>query len=139
MDASFLEALLKKDHEKHEIAHQIVLGILDNYRICVSMEEYAKVFDIFKEYEIDFKDKIRRTLVENVTIFSPEKKQVVSALKIFNDYHQRLSYSDCIVVEYFKENDIHHIISFDDKWDYTDEVKRVKGINNHGLINIPKA
>ena len=137
IDASYLVPLIDESHEKHKLAHKMVSGILDSYRLCIPIEEYGKVFDTFRNCDPETKKKIREGLMENLTIIAPKNDHVINALNTFNYYDHKISYSDCIILEYLKEREINYIISFDDKWDMVDEIKRVYGLKNRNRLYFP--
>ena len=137
MDASYLEALIEKKHEKHKLADKLAQGIRDSYRICIPIEEYSKVFDTFSDCIPDTKEKIRKVLVENATLFSPNKQNIIDALDIYGIYKNKISYFDCALIESFKEREIQYIISFDEKWDNVEEVKMANKVLTNGKIYFP--
>lgn len=139
MDATYLEALIYNKHEKHDFAHRMGHEILDNFRICLPIEEYSKIFDSFKYCDEQIQHEIREVILNNVTIFSPDKNNMVDALSYFNHLKDKLSYYDCILLDYCKKHDIHYIISFDEKWDNIERIKRIYSINKtNNRIYFPK-
>lgn len=138
-DASYFEALINKNHENHDLAHEIGIRIKDNPKIYISLEEYSKIIDTFNYCDEKIRKKIRNIIMNNTTIFIPKKENINNAQKYYYTYPDKLSYLDCIIIDYYLKNDIHHIISFDNKWDNIDRIKRVHSIEKaNNKIYFPK-
>ena len=124
IDHTFIEAILQKKHPQHEIAEKLSKHIGDNDRLYLPDFELVLLLDKISEYPEESKEIIR--MINEITrIDCFQSKNVY--YKAFDEFkqHENLTFLNCLTKQYMKHKGLKYILSFNEKYDKIQEIKRI--------------
>jgi predicted nucleic acid-binding protein len=131
VDSSFLQALIFKDHPKHELASRMAENIDDTVYLYMPIYELNKLFDDINNIRDEKTRKLFDTIccsTRNITEIS--RKTQKKAYSFFES-NQCLSYEECLTVVLMKLNDMRYIISFNENYDEVKQVVRLFDLDKY--------
>ena len=131
VDSSFIQALIFKNHPKHEVASRMA-GTIDEEEYL-----YLPVYDL--NHLFDYMDNIRdektRKFFKSICASTRHikiitRKNQEDAYKLY-ETNASLSYEQCLTVILMKTNDMRYIISFNENYDHVENITRLFDVDKY--------
>ena len=131
LNYDFLEALIFKNHENHEKANKIVTAIRKDDYLYIPCHVLIAIMKKLGNY--DYESNIR--FLENINLttridYVINKPIFSSANELFKS-NDSFSFLDCITIQYMNYKQFKYIISFDEKFDEINSIKRLYKIDEY--------
>ena len=137
LDYSALKALLVKEDPNNELIIKMIKNIDNIYTFYVPYHIFIKSMNLCKEYDSKIKDEIYFILNNATRIHHLTNMDVYNrSLRRYIKY-DKLSYDDCLTIEFMKDKEIRHILSFNENLDNVKDINRVYSFsrNNKKHLN----
>ena len=134
IDHTLIEALFDSTHEKHEQALSLIY-FLDQKQLYITYIELIKVMDLCKEYDDETKKEMFRLIIEITKVLNVyENETFKKILRIYTRFNGEFDFSDCINIYYMNYRKFWNLVSFDERYDKIDKVKRIYDVENGEII-----
>lgn len=123
IDHTYIEALIDKNNEKHEIAEKIS-DSLHRHRLYLPNHELIILINNNKVFITQSK-KLFEILNDTTRIdYTSTKKIFTESYKKLNT-ENKLNFTENLTVGYMKEKNLKYILSFNEKYDEIQEISRI--------------
>lgn len=136
IDHTLIEALFDQTHDNHEQALSLI-HFLDQKQLYITFSELIKVMNFCKEYDDKTKKEMFRLITEITTVLNIyENETFKKILRTYTRFNGEFDFSDCINIYYMNYRKFWNFVSFDDRYDNVDKVKRISDVENWKIIII---
>ena len=130
IDHTLIEALFDQTNENHEQALSLIY-FLDQKQLYITYIELINVMNFCKEYDDETKKEIFRLITEIAKVLNIYDNETFrKVLRIYIRFNGEFDFSDCINIYYMNYRKFWNFVSFDDRYDNVDKVKRISDVEN---------
>ena len=127
-DSSFILAIFNENEDNHKKALQLLKAVpnISKQKKAINNVVLMEVLNkLKKSYYKPVREDIINFLLSMDKIFYVDSKDYEDAIVLMENYKYNINYSDCLILLTIYNNNIDTIVSFDDDFDYINNIKRI--------------
>ena len=128
LDSSFILAIFNKNEKNHEKVMQLLKSMpsISKQKKAINNIVLLEVLNkLKKSYYKPVRENIINFLLSVDEIYYVEEEDYRDAIVLMEQYKYDINYSDCLIILTMYKNGIDTIVSFDDDFDYINNINRL--------------